>query len=109
MIQLRSGRALRIATATAAILLGGGTIVLARHYKRPDPPEDLPTPGMTVGSDFVKLAGDAPMWSVLKIAPAEPPQPRWTEPVPAKVAFDEAHTSRIGSPLVGRVTAVMVE
>jgi RND family efflux transporter MFP subunit len=109
MIQLRSNRALRIAIATGAVLLGGGTIVLARHYQRPDPPEEVPAPGMTVGSDFVKLASDAPMWSVLKIAPAEPPQPRWTEPVPAKVAFDETHTSRIGSPLVGRVTAVMVE
>jgi cobalt-zinc-cadmium efflux system membrane fusion protein len=104
-----NGRALRVPILVAALLLGGAAIVLARHYKRPDPPKETPAPGMTVGSDSVTLANDAPMWSVVKVAPAEAALPHWTDPVPARIVFDEARTSRLGSPLAGRVTAVMVE
>jgi len=104
-----NGRALRVPILVAALLLGGAAIVLARHYKRPDPPKETPAPGMTVGSDSVTLANDAPMWSVVKVAPAEAAAPHWTDPVPARIVFDEARTSRLGSPLAGRVTGVMVE
>lgn len=100
---------LRIAILVGALVFGGGAIVLARRYTRPPPPEETPAPGMTVGSDSVTLAANAPMWSVVKIAPAAPSAPRWTDPVPAKIVFDETRTSRVGAPLAGRVTAVYVE
>jgi RND family efflux transporter MFP subunit len=100
---------LRIPILVGAILLGCAAIVLARHYKRPDPPTEPAAPGMTVGSDKVTLANDAPMWGVVKLAPAQPAEPHWTDPVPARIVFDEARTSRLGSPLAGRVTAVMTE
>ena len=103
------GRALRVPVLVGALLLGGAAIVLARHYKRPDPPKEPPAPGMTVGSDSVTLSNDAPMWNVVKVAKAEAAQAHWTDPVPARITFDEASTSRLGSPLSGRVTAVMVE
>jgi cobalt-zinc-cadmium efflux system membrane fusion protein len=99
----------RTAILVAAIALGGSAIVLARHYQRPDPPTESPPPGMTLGSDSVTLTNDAPMWNVLKIAPAGAAGPHWTDPIPAKIMFDEAKTSRIGSPLAGRVTEVNVE
>ncbi len=102
-------RALRVPIIIGALVLSGGAIMLARHYKRPDPPKDVPAPGMTVGSDSVTLANDAPMWNVVKVAPADPAQPHWTDPIPARIVFDEARTSRLGSPLAGRVTAVMIE
>jgi membrane fusion protein, heavy metal efflux system len=105
--QMRSP--MRIPILVGAIILGLCAIVLARLYKRPDPPKETPAPGMTVGSDQVTLANDAPMWGVVKIAPAEPSEPHWTDPVPARIVFDEARTSRLGSPLGGRVTAVFVE
>jgi RND family efflux transporter MFP subunit len=104
-----NGRAMRIPILVAAIVLGAAAIVLARHYERPAPPTETPAPGMTVGSDSVTLANDAPMWSVVKVAPAEAAQPHWTDPVPARIVFDEARTSRLGSPLAGRVTATFVE
>ena len=94
-------------SSSARSSLGGAAIVLARHYKRPDPPTEPAAPGMTVGSDSVTLANDAPMWGVVKLAPAQPAEPHWTDPVPARIVFDEARTSRLGSPLAGRVTAVM--
>jgi RND family efflux transporter MFP subunit len=100
---------LRIPILVGAILLGGAAIVLARHYKRPDPPTETAAPGMTVGSDAITLANDAPMWGVVKLAPTQPAEPHWTDPVPARIVFDEARTSRLGSPLAGRVTAVMTE
>ena len=100
---------LRVPILVGAILLGGAAIVLARHYKRPDPPTEAPAPGMTVGSDGVTLTNDAPQWGVVKLAPAQPSEPHWTDPVPARIVFDEARTSRLGSPLAGRVTSVMVE
>jgi membrane fusion protein, heavy metal efflux system len=100
---------LRVPILTGAIILGLGAIVLARHYKRPDPPTEPTAPGMTVGSDGVTLTNDAPMWGVVKLAPAAPSEPHWTDPVPARIVFDEARTSRLGSPLAGRVTSVMVE
>ena len=100
---------LRIPILVGAIILGGAAIVLARHYKRPDPPIEPAAPGMTVGSDGVTLTNDAPMWGVVKLAPAAASDPHWTDPVPARIVFDEARTSRLGSPLAGRVTSVMVE
>jgi len=103
------GRKLRVPVLVAALVLGGAAIVLARHYKRPDPPKEPPAPGMTVGSDSVTLSNDAPMWNVVKVAKAEAAQPHWTDPVPARVVFDEARTSRLGTPLSGRVTSVTVE
>jgi RND family efflux transporter MFP subunit len=104
-----NGRAMRIPILVAALVLGAAAIVLARHYERPAPPTETPAPGMTVGSDSVTLANDAPMWSMVKVAPAEAAQPHWTDPVPARIVFDEARTSRLGSPLAGRVTATFVE
>lgn len=35
--------------------------------------------------------------------------PHWTDDIPGRVAFDETRASRIGSPLAGRVSKVMVE
>lgn len=52
---------LRVPIFVGAITRGLGAIVLARHYKRPDPPTDIKAPGMTVGSDAVTLTNDAPM------------------------------------------------
>jgi cobalt-zinc-cadmium efflux system membrane fusion protein len=101
--------AMRIPILVGALLIGLGAIVLARLYKRPDPPKEPPAPGMTVGSDQVTLSNDAPMWSVVKVAAAQPSEPHWTDAVPARIVFDEARTSRLGSPLAGRVTAVYVE
>ncbi len=99
----------RVAIMIGAIALSATAVVVARRYTRPPPPEDIPAPGMAVGSDSITLAKDAPMWSVVKIAPASPSSPRWSDPVPAKIVFDESRTSRVGAPLAGRVTAVYVE
>jgi cobalt-zinc-cadmium efflux system membrane fusion protein len=101
--------AARMPILIGAIIIGLVAIMLVRLYKRPDPPKDSPAPGMTVGSDAITLSDSAPMWSVVKVAAAKPSEPHWTDAVPARIVFDEARTSRLGSPLAGRVTATYVE
>jgi RND family efflux transporter MFP subunit len=105
--------------AARIVILGGATvlaiasIVLARAYTRPEPTPEPPPPGMTTAldpkGDRVTLTPDAPQrWSI-KSAPARAADPLWSDPIPARIVFDESRTSRLGAPLAGRVTAVGVE
>ena len=103
-----AGRSLRL-PMVICLAAGALAIVLARHYRRPDPPAEPAAPGMTVGSSSVTLAPGAPAWKVIKLGAPSAAAPHWSDPIPARVAFDEAKTSRLGSPLAGRVTAVLVE
>ena len=45
----------------------------------------------------------------VELAQVAPAPPHWTDEIPARIAFNEAKTSRVGVPLGGRVTAVNVE
>lgn len=107
---MRDGRkGLRLPIMIGAIAFAALTAVLASQYHRPDPPAESATPGMSVGSNAVTLAEGAPQWSVIKLATAKPSAPQWSDAIPGRIVFDEAHASRLGSPLAGRVTAVVVE
>jgi len=103
-----AGRSLRLPVFISAIV-SVTSILLARAYHRPDPPTEPPAPGMRVGSNSVTLAASAPAWNVIKLGTPTAAEPHWGDPIPARIMFDEAHTSRLGSPLAGRITAVMVE
>lgn len=103
-----AGRSLRLPVAICAII-GIAAVVMARAYRRPDPPGEPAAPGMRVGSNAVTLADTAPAWKVVKLGTPVAAEPHWSDPVPARVMFDEARTSRLGSPLAGRVTAVVAE
>jgi len=103
-----AGRALRL-PMVVCVAAGALAILLARHYRRADPPTEPAAPGMTVGSNAVTLASGAPAWKVIKLGAPGAAQPHWSDPIPGRVVFDEAKTSRLGSPLAGRVTAVLVE
>ena len=41
---------------------------------------------------LVTLAPNAPQWAVIETRNPDPPQPNWTEPIPARVVFDESRT-----------------
>jgi len=99
----------RIPILIGATVFAAAIVLLAIRYHRPDPPTEQPAPGMTVGSNAVTLAEGAPQWSVIKLATAKPAAQQWSDAVPGRIVFDEAHASRLGSPLAGRVTAVAVE
>jgi RND family efflux transporter MFP subunit len=108
----RAGNGTR--TTRAAALIGGAAIavvalIAGRSYKRPEPVPEEKAPGMTVGSDSLTLAPNAPEWSVVATKNPDPPEQQWTAALPARVVFDESHTSRLGAPLAGRVSSVYVE
>ena len=100
---------LRVPILVGAVVAGAAIVALATRYRRPDPPASAGAPGMTVGGGAVTLAAGAPQWAMIKVAPAVAAAPHWSDPVPARIAFDEARASRLGSPLAGRVIAVAVE
>lgn len=102
-------RVVRGAILATACGIAIASLLIARAYERPKPTPEPPAPGMKVGSDWLSLEPGAPEWAVITTKPPDPPEPRWTEPVPARVVFDESRTSRLGAPLAGRVSAVFVE
>src|SRR4029077_4251652 len=82
------------------VVVGVGAFVLARQAHSSDPPGEpvAEAPG-----------GDRPAWTAIKLGKPLPSEARWSDPIPARIAFDETKASRLGSPLAGRVTAVFVE
>lgn len=63
-------------------------------HKAQSAPDEDPTAKNTVQYDTA-IAGEAP--------------PHWTDDIPARIQYDETKTSRVGSPLDGRVAQVLVE
>ncbi len=98
-----------LSVMAGAVIIGGSALVLAETYTRPEPTPTAPHVGMTVRSDAVTLTDDAPQWAAITIEPAKGAEARWSDPVPARVVFDETRTSRLGTPLAGRLSALMIE
>lgn len=65
-------------------------------------PEQAPAAAAVTGSG-------AAAWTSLKMVAATACPERWSDDVPARVVFDERHTSRVSVPLAGRITQVFVE
>jgi membrane fusion protein, heavy metal efflux system len=105
--QPRSWR--RWLAAAAAVAVSAFSILAAARFQRDPPPAPTPAPGMTVGPNDVALTPDAPQWRLLRLGAARPAQAHWTDALPARIQIDEAKISRIGAPLAGRVTRVLVE
>lgn len=99
---------LRTVLIASSLAVGCGAIALARAYARPEPSPEAPPPGMRVNGQTLLLDANAPQWAIIKTDAAKPPEPTWSEPIPARVMFDEARTARLGTPLPGRITAVYV-
>ncbi|MEO8605434.1 MAG: efflux RND transporter periplasmic adaptor subunit, partial [bacterium] len=96
---------LRLAVVALA-LVGGATAVasLGRHAE----PAIAQAPFAADGNR-VEIREGAPTWSYLEFAQAglQPPLP--PEPVPGRVAVDEARSQPIEAPLAGRVVTVAVK
>jgi RND family efflux transporter MFP subunit len=96
--------------SVAAALLGSAMILGAVRYHRPEPEEPGHAAGLEVGKDGeVRVQPGAPQWKVLKVAPAEKAGAGWTDPVPGRVQIDDRLASKVGTPLGGRVLAVLVD
>src|SRR5579863_10070591 len=62
--------------------------------------------GEAAPSEDPNNGSSAPQYETATVGAAPP---HWTDEIPARIVFDETRTSRIGAPLGGRVTAVLVE
>ncbi|MCC6746684.1 MAG: efflux RND transporter periplasmic adaptor subunit [Deltaproteobacteria bacterium] len=110
--QLYAGfpRRVRIAALVAALLLSGLAVwAAARLFTRKAPPPVAVAPGVTLQGDALALAADAPQWKLIKLCLARTAGARQTDPLPARVRIDETRAARVGSPLAGRMTRVLVE
>ncbi len=92
-----------------SLAVAAGAVVAARAYVRPAPKPELPAPGITVGTSDVSLTNDAPQWDFVKVGKPTAATKRFTSSIPSRIVFDESRTSRVGTPLGGRVAQVLVE
>jgi RND family efflux transporter MFP subunit len=88
-----SHRASRATSATLALALALANGACGKHSTAA--PSEDPSAGSAAATYETVPAGPAP--------------PHWTDDIPARIVFDETRTSRIGAPLGGRVSAVLVE
>jgi len=92
-----------------AVVVSAATVWASSRFVRKAPPPIPVQAGMTVDHGSISLAADAPQWQVLELETAKAISNTWTDAVPAFVKVDDAKAARIGVPLAGRVTQVMVE
>src|SRR5262249_28849093 len=97
----RSGtrrRSWLFALATAGIAVG-----LAARFSPEGPRAAPPSREMTVAPNVspqasgnaIAIAGGAPQWQFVKLGRAEASAERWTDPVPARLAVDQAPASQV--------------
>jgi membrane fusion protein, heavy metal efflux system len=93
----------------AAVLVSVASIFASAHFRRKPPPPPVETKDVHVTGDQIAIAPGAPQWRLVKLGKAVASKERWSDPVPAHVAVDEALAVRVGAPLGGRVVRVFVE
>lgn len=90
--------------------VGGGALVFAATMLKPaTPPPDSKSPDMTVEKSAIAVREQAPQWKFLKLANVGEVGSHWTDLVPGRISIDESLSSKVGVPVEGRVTRVMVE
>jgi len=84
-------------------------MVLALSFHRAPPSELSRAEGIKTGKSDVTLSKGAPQWDSIRLGTAQAANNTWTPTFPAHFRVDETRAARVGTPLAGRVTRVMVE
>jgi cobalt-zinc-cadmium efflux system membrane fusion protein len=93
-----------------AAIAGSALVLGAMQFQRPPPVQPPHAEGLNVRSETaVSVAPGCPQWKVLKLGQVEKAKGGWTDPVPGRVKIDERISSKVGSPLTGRVSQVLVD
>ncbi|HUL78231.1 MAG TPA: efflux RND transporter periplasmic adaptor subunit [Vicinamibacteria bacterium] len=92
-----------------SLAAGAVAVAGALLYHPPGPPATTPPPGMTVEKSGISFAPDAPQWRFLKLGKATRIGEHWTDDVPARITIDETRAWKLGVPLAGHVSRVLVE
>lgn len=101
---------LALAVAAGALLLGAGYYLLADRLSTP-PPTAKPAPSGPAHASRTELRypEGAPQLDYLRSEPARAYPEPLIEPLNGRVAYDESHTTRIASPISGRVLSIGAE
>jgi RND family efflux transporter MFP subunit len=84
-------------------------MALALSFHRAPPSELSREGGIKIGKSDVTLSKGAPQWDSIRVGTAEAANNTWTPAFPAHFRVDETRAARVGTPLSGRVTRVLVE
>lgn len=93
----------------AAAIAGGGIVVTALSLKPAMPPADTRSADLVAGKDDITVRDGTAPWKFLKLGTVGAVGLHWTDPFPGRISIDESLSSRVGVPVDGRVTRVMVE
>jgi len=93
----------------AAVVAGAGLIGVASALEPASPPAESKPAGLSVEPSAIGLAPDAAQWKFLKLSRVGPIGSHWTDSVPGRVGLDESASAKVGVPVQGRITRVMVE
>lgn len=105
----KAGLRSRVAWTGGAAVIAGLAIWYSLGFTREPPTPPAPARGMTVHDGAISLTPDAPQWKTVHVGTAAPAGDRWSDLVPARVQIDQTRASKVGTPLGGRVTSVLVE
>lgn len=92
-----------------AIIVGSMLVAAAAAVRTSEPPLGHPSTDIAAEDGGLTVRQGAPQWNFLKLATVSAVGGHWTDTVQARVAIDERSASKIGAPVPGRVTRVMVE
>jgi membrane fusion protein, heavy metal efflux system len=101
-------RLVRMFGLSSSMLVGGLSVWLSTEFSR-EPVVAAKPAGLTVVGSVLTILPDAPQWQALKLGIVTTADARLTDPVPARVAIDETRSSKVLTPLSGRVGQVLVE
>jgi cobalt-zinc-cadmium efflux system membrane fusion protein len=93
-----------IALAAGVVAVGAGLAV-----KSASPPTDAKSADMITEKDAIGVRQGAPQWRFLKLGTVGAVGAHWTDSVPARITIDESLSSKVGVPVDGRITRVMVQ
>lgn len=96
--------------ALAAVLAIAGVMVLYRQFPLRARLQGSPAAASEqLNARELRFADGAPQLNFIKVESVESLPEPLLDPLSARIAYDENHTSRINSPIAGRVTRIFVE
>jgi cobalt-zinc-cadmium efflux system membrane fusion protein len=95
---------------TVRILAAACTLAAALACGKPTaPPPEAAKPSAEIPSNALEITVDAGLLDRLKVGEPDWASVRGSQTVAARIVLDEAHTAKVGSPIMGRVIQLVVQ
>lgn len=93
----------------AAALVAIAVWMAVQYFPRRSEPKAQAAAPAHLNARELRFAADSPQLTFIKIEAVEALPEPLLDPLSARIAYDENHTARIGSPIAGRVTRILVQ